>query len=126
MRERLLHANAQRIALTYPFTEQCWPFGPQYDVFKVAGRMFMLTLTVDGHIRVNLKADPQKSLLYQQIYPSIIPGYHMNKKHWISVIAGEDISESLLSELIDDSWHQVVNKLAKKDQQRLRPQCTSR
>lgn len=82
----------------------------------------MLMLPVNGQPGVNLKADPQKSLLYQQIYPSITPGYHMNKKHWISVVAGEDISESLLAELIADSWDQVVNKLAKKDQLRLRPQ----
>ncbi|MDO1955174.1 MmcQ/YjbR family DNA-binding protein, partial [Escherichia coli] len=51
----------------------------------------------------------------------IEPGYHMNKKHWITVVPGEDISEDLLAELIDDSWHQVVNKLSKKAQQRLRP-----
>lgn len=65
--------------------------------------------------------EPQKSLLNQQIYRSIEPGYHMNKKHWITVVPGEDISEDLLAELIDDSWHQVVNKLSKKAQQRLRP-----
>ncbi|MGU7801246.1 MmcQ/YjbR family DNA-binding protein, partial [Escherichia coli] len=70
---------------------------------------------------VNLKADPQKSLLNQQIYRSIEPGYHMNKKHWITVVPGEDISEDLLAELIDDSWNLVVDKLAKKDQRRLRP-----
>ncbi|PWS15262.1 hypothetical protein DKP79_28890, partial [Klebsiella pneumoniae] len=70
---------------------------------------------------VNLKADPQKSLLNQQIYRSIEPGYHMNKKHWITVLPGEDISEDLLAELIDDSGNLVVDKLAKKDQRRLRP-----
>ena len=116
-----LHAHAQRIALEYPFTEHCWPFGPECDVFKVGGRIFMLTMTVRGRALVNLKADPQKSLLHQAIYPSIKPGYHMNKKHWITVTPGDDISEDLLAGLIDDSWHQVVDKLAKKDQRRLRP-----
>ncbi|WP_434643496.1 MmcQ/YjbR family DNA-binding protein [Klebsiella sp. I138] len=117
-----LHASAHRIALAYPFTEHCWPFGPEYDVFKVGGRIFMLTMTIRGRALVNLKADPQKSLLHQAIYRSIEPGYHMNKKHWITVVPGEDISESLLAELIDDSWNQVVNKLAKKDRLRLRPE----
>ena len=116
-----LHACAHRIALAYPFTEHCWPFGPEYDVFKVGGRIFMLTMTLRGRALVNLKADPQKSLLNQQIYRSIEPGYHMNKKHWITVVPGEDISEDLLAELIDDSWNLVVDKLAKKDQRRLRP-----
>lgn len=93
----------------------------EYDVFKVDGRIFMITMTIRGRALVNLKAEPQKSLLNQEIYRSIEPGYHMNKKHWITVVPGEDISEDLLAELIDDSWHQVVNKLSKKAQQRLRP-----
>ncbi len=75
-----LHASAHRIALSYPFTEHCWPFGPEYDVFKVGGRIFMLTMTLRGRALVNLKADPQKSLLNREIYRSIEPGYHMNKK----------------------------------------------
>lgn len=54
-----LHASAHRIALAYPFTEHCWPFGPEYDVFKVGGRIFMLTMTIRGRALVNLKADPQ-------------------------------------------------------------------
>ncbi len=74
----------------------------------------MITMTIRGRALVNLKAEPQKSLLNQQIYRSIEPGYHMNKKHWITVVPGEDISEDLLAELIDDSWHQVVNKLSKR------------
>lgn len=76
-----LHASAHRIALSYPFTEHCWPFGPEYDVFKVGGRIFMLTMTLRGRALVNLKADPQKSLLNREIYRSIEPGYHMNKKN---------------------------------------------
>ncbi|ENK7042203.1 MmcQ/YjbR family DNA-binding protein [Raoultella ornithinolytica] len=115
-------ARAHRIALSYPFTEHCWPFGPEYDVFKVGGRIFMLTMTLRGRALVNLKADPQKSLLNREIYRSIEPGYHMNKKHWITVVPGEDISEDLLAELIDDSWNQVVNKLTKKERIRLRPE----
>ena len=74
-----------------------------------------------GRALVNLKCDPQKSLLHQTIYRSIEPGYHMNKKHWITVVPGEDISVDLLAELIDDSWNLIVDKLSKKEQQRLRP-----
>lgn len=116
-----LHTCAKRLALELPFTEHCWPFGPEYDVFKVGGKIFMLVSELRGRPLVNLKADPQKSLLNQQIYPSIEPGYHMNKKHWISVYPGDDITESLLTELVNDSWHRVVDGLAKRDQKRLRP-----
>ena len=45
MTPETLHPCAHRIALTYPFTEHCWPFGPEYDVFKVDGRIFMITMT---------------------------------------------------------------------------------
>lgn len=74
-----LHACAKRIALELPFTEQCWPFGPEYDVFKVGGKIFMIVSEQRARPLVNLKSDPQKSLLNQQIYRSIEPGYHMNK-----------------------------------------------
>lgn len=116
-----LHTCAKRLALELPFTEHCWPFGPEYDVFKVGGKIFMILLEQRGRPMVNLKSDPQKSLINQEIYRSIEPGYHMNKKHWISVYPGDDIHESLLEDLVNESWHQVVNGLPKRDQKRLRP-----
>ena len=73
MTPETLHPCAHRIALTYPFTEHCWPFGPEYDVFKVDGRIFMITMTIRGRALVNLKAEPQKSLLNQQIYRTRLP-----------------------------------------------------
>ncbi|SPX44493.1 Uncharacterized protein conserved in bacteria [Klebsiella pneumoniae] len=48
MTPEMLHPCAHRIALSYPFTEHCWPFGPEYDVFKVDGRIFMITMTIRG------------------------------------------------------------------------------
>ncbi len=121
MDSKTLQGLAHRIALELPFTDHCWPFGPEHDVFKVGGKVFMLTSTAHGRPMVTLKSDPQKSLLNQQIYRSIEPGYHMNKKHWISVYAGDDISEALLTDLINDSRNLVVDTLSRKDQQRLRP-----
>lgn len=121
MDSKILQALAHRIALELPFTDHCWPFGPEHDVFKVGGKVFMLTSTAHGRPMVTLKSDPQKSLLNQQIYRSIEPGYHMNKKHWISVYAGDDISEALLNDLINDSRNLVIDTLSRKDQQRLRP-----
>ena len=116
-----LHACAKRVALELPFTELCWPFGPEFDVFKVGGKIFMIVSEQRGRPLVNLKSEPQKSLLNQQIYRSIEPGYHMNKKHWISVAPGDDITESLLEELVNDSWNLVVDGLPKRSQKRIRP-----
>jgi len=122
MESKTLQAAAHRIALALPFTEHCWPFGPEHDVFKISGKIFMMTTTAHGRPLVTLKSEPQKSLLNQQIYPGIEPGYHMNKKHWISVFASDAIDEALLASLIEDSWNLVVDGLSRKEQKRLRPQ----
>lgn len=124
MDKQSLHETAKRLDLELPFVELCWPFGPGFDVFKIGGKIFMLSSELRGVPFINLKSDPQKSLLNQQIYPSIKPGYHMNKKHWISVYPGEEISEALLRDLINDSWNLVVDGLAKRDQKRVRPDST--
>ena len=68
MDSKSLQEHARRVALEMPFTEHCWPFGPEYDVFKVGGKIFMLMATAHGRAHVSLKSDPEKSLLNQQIY----------------------------------------------------------
>ena len=72
---------------------------------------------------INVKCEPDMVGLLTQTY-GFLPGYHMNKKHWISVYPGEEISEALLRDLINDSWNLVVDGLAKRDQKRLRPDST--
>lgn len=121
MDSQALQQCAHRVALELPFTEHCWPFGPEAEVFKVNGKIFMMTFSVRGRPMVLVKADPQKSLLNQQIYKSIEPGYHMNKKHWMSIYAGDDITPALVEDLVLDSWDLVVNGLSQKAQKRLRP-----
>ncbi|YAC07322.1 MmcQ/YjbR family DNA-binding protein [Escherichia coli] len=121
MDKQSLHETAKRPPLSYPLSSFAGLFGPEFDVFKIGGKIFMLSSELRGVPFINLKSDPQKSLLNQQIYPSIKPWYHMNKKHWISVYPGEEISEALLRDLINDSWNLVVDGLAKRDQKRVRP-----
>ncbi len=121
MDSQVLQQCAHRVALELPFTEHCWPFGPEAEVFKVNGKIFMMTFSARGRPMVLVKADPQKSLLNQQIYKSIEPGYHMNKKHWMSIYAGDDITPALVEDLVLDSWDLVVNGLSQKAQKRLRP-----
>ena len=106
---------------------ETYPFGQ--DVYKDTcvirhksnDKWFALIFYLDKKLYINVKTEPEIGALLRMQYPSITHGWHMNKKHWITVVPGEDISESLLAELIDDSWNQVVNKLAKKDRLRLRP-----
>lgn len=79
MDKQSLHETAKRPPLSYPLSSFAGLFGPEFDVFKIGGKIFMLSSELRGVPFINLKSDPQKSLLNQQIYPSIKPWYHMNK-----------------------------------------------
>ena len=74
MDSKSLQEHAKRVALELPFTEHCWPFGPEFDVFKVGGKIFMIVAVAHGRPHVSLKSDPEKSLLNQQIYAALSRG----------------------------------------------------
>lgn len=117
-----LHQKAIEIARNLPFSQQTHPFGPDYEVFKILEKMFMLTTEVAGVKMINVKCDPYKSQEYQELYSFIIPGYHMNKKHWVSITPHKNLTSDLLQDLIHDSYDLVVKKLPLKDQKRLKNQ----
>lgn len=86
------------------------PFGPEWDVYKVRGRVFLL-IPLDGTGRVTLKSHPDDSLALRETFPDIVPGYHMNKKHWITLMPGPSLEEDLVTELVTESYRLVVEKL---------------
>ena len=107
--------------LSFPASVEEMPFGPEVLVYKVAGKLFALLSWQDEPMSINLKCEPNLALQLRDTYPQVTAGYHMNKKHWISVYPGPEITEDLLNSLIEDSWNLVVNKLPKRVQQRVRP-----
>ena len=121
-------ALAHDQAIQYPSVEIEYPFGPEYAVYKVRGKMFMMTFELRGVPSMNLKIDPLDGEVLSDAYAEITPGYHMSKKHWITV-AGADTTESegpdgaagnildadLLHDLVLESYCLVVAKLPKKD-----------
>ncbi|MEV5721329.1 MmcQ/YjbR family DNA-binding protein [Amycolatopsis mediterranei] len=92
------------------------PFGPDWEVFKVRGKVFMLMTEVPGRPVVILKADPGEARALRERNSHITPGYHMNKKHWITLEAGDGVDETLLEELVTDSYLLVVAGLSKAEQ----------
>ena len=90
-----------------------FPFDFDTLVFKVKGKMFALCNLKEEVSRVNLKCDPDFALALRQKYDAIIPGYHMNKKHWNTVYLDGRLSDELVKELIDHSYDLVVAKLTK-------------
>lgn len=99
-----------------PGAELTYPFGAEWEVFKVRGKVFMLLTELHGEPLVILKAHPADALRYQQAFPGITPGYHMNKKHWITLRAAQELEASFIDELVTDSYLLVVEKLPKRDQ----------
>ncbi|MER7566879.1 MmcQ/YjbR family DNA-binding protein [Streptomyces sp. NPDC048523] len=92
------------------------PFGPDWEVYKVRGKVFMLMTEVPGRPVVILKSDPGEAKALREENGDITPGYHMNKKHWITLEGGEDIDEALLKELVTESYRLVVAQLPKSQQ----------
>lgn len=95
-----------------------FPFDEQTLVFKVMGKMFALC---DTHlfISINLKCEPTFSDELREQYVGITPGYHMNKKHWNTIIADGSASEKQLRDWIDHSYDMVVKGLTKKEKELL-------
>ena len=94
-----------------------FPFDSQTLVFKVLNRMFALT-DVDMFQSINLKCDPQKALQLREEYRAVSPGYHMNKRHWNTVIVNSDVSDKVLLEMVDTSYNLVIASLPKKEREK--------
>ncbi len=92
------------------------PFGPEWEVYKVRGKVFMLMTQVTGEPLVILKSAPDEAAALRHEHVEITPGYHMNKKHWITLEGGDTIDETLVKELVTDSYRLVVSGLAKSRQ----------
>ena len=95
------------------------PFGPEDIVFKVAGKMFAILALEEVPPRVNLKCDPDLALELRDRYEQVEPGYHMNKKHWNTVVLDGVIPEREIRKMIDHSYELVVQSLPKAKQKAL-------
>jgi predicted DNA-binding protein (MmcQ/YjbR family) len=105
----------QSYCLSKPGVEETLPFGPDTLVYKVAGKAFLLTsLDNPDGLRFNVKCDPDLAEELRERYDFVLPGYHMNKKHWNTILAGSGASSKQLKEWIDHSYELVVKSLPAK------------
>jgi len=96
-----------------------FPFDEETLVFKVMGKMFALT-KIDSFVSVNLKCEPSKAEELREQYTAVKPGYHMNKKHWNTVMIDGSVPDKLIFQWVDDSYNLVVNSLPKKLEEELK------
>lgn len=96
---------------TKPEAIEDHPFGPDILVMKVRGRMYATLVEVEKQCAMNLKCDPDQALALRDIFPAVVPGYHMNKKHWNTVYLDGSIPPGEIERMIDHSYTLVVKKL---------------
>lgn len=109
----------EKILLKKPASYIDFPFGDDTMVLKVSNKMFALINIKNSPLRINLKCEPNDAIAYREIYKSVVPGYHMNKKHWNTIILEGIIPKDILIEMIDDSYNLVFNKLTKKEKEKI-------
>ena len=105
--------------LKKPAATEATPFGPDDVVFKVEGKMFALADLMDVPPRVNLKCDPDLALELRDRYEQVTAGYHMNKKHWNTVVLDGVIPPAEVRKMIDHSYDLVVRSLPKAKREKL-------
>ncbi|GMQ60368.1 MmcQ/YjbR family DNA-binding protein [Vallitalea sediminicola] len=113
----LTRKEVKKYILSKPGAYEDYPFGEDVPVFKVSNKMFGLFNSDDNELRVNLKSDPSEALYLRDNFEAIIPGYHMNKKHWNTVIIDGSLPDPMIKDLIDKSYMLVYSKLRKNEKE---------
>jgi predicted DNA-binding protein (MmcQ/YjbR family) len=104
-------AELRELCLDFPSAVETFPFGPETSVFKVAGKMFALSQLAARPLRVSLKCEPVLAEQFRAAHPAVLPGYHLNKKHWNTVILDGSLPEQMIKDMIEDSYDLVVSQL---------------
>ncbi|WP_291860396.1 MmcQ/YjbR family DNA-binding protein [Marinilabilia sp.] len=104
--------------LSLPFTSESFPFDETSLVFKVGNKMFALT-DLEEPFWINLKCDPEKAIELRERFPSVRPGFHMNKKHWNTIEVDGSVPDSLLRQWTKESYELVIKGMTRKERAQL-------
>lgn len=96
----------------------CFPFDEETEVIKVAGKIFLLANNEEP-LEISLKCNPYKAIELREMFDFIKPGYHLNKKHWITVTITEEMPMGFFFDLIDHSYGEVVRKMTRAEREEL-------
>ena len=113
-------AELRDYCLSFAGAQETFPFGPNTSVFKVAGKMFALSQLGADSLRVSVKCEPQLAQALREAHAQVLPGYHLNKRHWNTVIIDGSLPEQTVRNLIEDSYDLVVEQLPVSRRGRLR------
>jgi predicted DNA-binding protein (MmcQ/YjbR family) len=113
-------AALRRACLAMPGAAETFPFGPENSVFKVSGKVFAISrLGSEPPLRISLKCEPGLAEQLRAGHPAITPGYHLNKRHWNTVVLDGSVPDAMVRDMIEDSYDLIVAKLPKRTRQAL-------
>jgi len=104
------HSTVEAFMLSMPNAKLDYPFGEDVAVYKVKDKMFALIAEGTEPLRISLKCDPRLSTILKEKYESVMPGYHRNKKHWITIVLSGQLPWEEIEGLIRHSYQLVLNK----------------
>jgi len=99
------------LCLAFPGSAETFPFGPETSVFKVAGKMFALSRLAQRPLQVSLKCEPLLAEQLRHAHSAVRPGYHLNKRHWNTVIIDGSLPDRAIRDMVEDSYDLVVSAL---------------
>jgi len=102
------HKTVEKYILSMPGAKLDYPFGEDVAVYKVKDKMFALIQEKKDPVRLSLKCDPLLAETLREKYESVLPGYHLNKKHWNTIILTGQLSWEEIQDLIRHSYDLVA------------------
>ncbi len=113
-------AALRKACLGHTGAYEDFPFGPQTSVFKVEGKLFALVALRRRPLSVSVKCEPEIALALRDRYDEVVPGYHLNKRHWNTVSLAGSLSDSTVRDMIEDSYDLIVAGLPRRTREKLR------
>jgi predicted DNA-binding protein (MmcQ/YjbR family) len=108
-------AQLRKLCLSFPGAYEDFPFGPETSVFKVEKKLFAISALDASPLNVSLKCEPELAEELRGAYPdAVVPGYHLNKRHWNTITLDGSLPDQLIRDLIEDSYDLVVSALPKR------------
>jgi predicted DNA-binding protein (MmcQ/YjbR family) len=105
--------------LGFSGASETFPFSPEMSVFKVAGKIFAICALARAPLEVSLKCEPALAEQLRAAHSAIRPGYHLSKRHWNTVTVDDSLPDSMLADLIEDSYDLVVSALSRREREAL-------
>jgi predicted DNA-binding protein (MmcQ/YjbR family) len=105
--------------LSFLGSEETFPFGPETSAFKVADRIFALSRLAADPLSISLKCEPPLAEQLRKAHAAVTPGYHLNKRHWNTVIIDGSLPAQMVRDMVEDSYDLVVSQLSRARQRAL-------